>query len=167
MALFLEINQLEKKTETQGTTKTNPKSTSKTKSNQESKNNKQSPTKRAQAKQRATKKATKSKKTQQKNTSNTQRVVWRGRVGLDWTRVFSDAGSSVALLVSFFFWCLVETKKTSKKSDQKCDFLPGIGEKKGNKKRPKVHQKVDPPPKVRQNARQKVDPSKKCARKPG
>ena len=96
---------------------------------------------------------------------------------------FSGAGSNVALLVASFpapgqkshFWSLF-FQAPGKKSHRK----------KGKQKRPKVHQKVDPPWKVRkkvdppktapesgpspksgQKVRQNVDPSKKCARKPG
>ena len=173
-----------------------------------------SATKKAQAKQKATKKEKHTiKKQPKKNTSNTQRVVWRGRVGLVldkglfWRRVkcptfgrFSGAGSEVTLLVACFsyvfpgpgkkshfwsrvfpifpgpgkkshFWVAIFLlcffcKNKANTERQKSDHLPGAG-KNWKKKRPKVHQKVDPPPKVRQKARQNVDPSKKCARKPG
>ena len=97
--------------------------------------------------------------------------------------LFFGVGSEVALLVALFpffpgpgkkshFWvaicslfcslyfCFLRKRKKAKKERTK-------GETRRRFTRPKVHQKVDPPPKVRQKVRQNVDPSKKCARKPG
>ena len=70
----------------------------------------------------------------------------------------------VLLFVRFSLFVEKQYEQRSKeKATKSATFYPTP---ENMKKRPKVHQKVDPPPKVRQKVRQNVDPSKKCARKP-
>ena len=179
---ILEINKLET---TRREKKSKPKSNSKTKSNQNSQKKQKKCNLKAQAKQRATKKATKKEKktnkTHKQNTKGSLEGPGRvstgqgsflvpGQVSHFWSLLFYHffqgrvkSRTFGSLFFRFMFAFFAENMR-KKKHDQKCDFFypapePGPGE---EKKRPKVHQKVDPPSKVRQKAF-----PKKCARKPG
>ena len=96
---ILETNKLEKKTNQKNTSKAKQRATKKTKKQKEVQ-----PKKHKQNKEQP---RNQNKNNNQKNTSKTQRVVWRGRVG-----VVLDKG---------LFWCLVKCRTFSRFS-----WVPGL-----------------------------------------